>query len=77
MNLGKNVYTKALLVLTMIFGMRTLSFAGNTVSDVPSSANENRTIKKETTLYTDSCDITQDLAFYDKSPVFLRIAQPK
>ena len=53
------------------------SLAGNTISDVPSSSSEMRTIQWETTPYTDSCDITQDLVFYDKSPVYLRVGQPK
>ncbi len=54
-----------------------VSFAGNTVSDIPTSSTENRTIQAQTTLYTDSCDISQDLAFYDNSPVVLRVAQPR
>ena len=57
--------------------MGAISFAGNTLSDIPASASENRAIQEETTLYTESCDISQELAFYDKSQVFLRIAQPK
>lgn len=73
------MYTKVGIVLSMIasVSMGAISFAGNTISDVPMSANENRTIQQETTLYTDSCDISQELGFYDKSPVYLGIAQPK
>lgn len=77
MILSKKMYTKVAITLTILLGMGSLSFAGNTVSDVPASASEMRTIQTETTLYTDSCDIEQDLAFYDGSPVYLRIAQPK
>ena len=71
------MYTKVGIVLSMVVSMGAISFAGNTISDVPASASENRTIQQEATLYTDSCDITQELGFYDKSPVYLGIAQPK
>ena len=72
------MYAKAGIFLSMIVSiMGAISFAGNTVSDIPVSASENRTIQQETALYTGSCDISQELAFYDKSPVFLRIAQPR
>ncbi|MBU0626869.1 hypothetical protein KKG31_08380 [Patescibacteria group bacterium] len=52
-------------------------FADPIVGDIPSSASENRTIQNETTIYTSSCDIEQNLAFYDGSDVYLRVAQPK
>ncbi len=74
---SRKMYTKAGIALCMVASMSAVSFAGTSISDVPASANENRTIQKETTLYTDSCDISQNLWFYDKSPVYLRIAQPK
>lgn len=77
MTLSKKTYTKVAMTLIILLGMGSLSFAGNTISDVPASASENRTIQTETSLYTETCDITQNLAFYDGSPVYLRIAQPK
>lgn len=77
MTFSKHMYIRAAIVISLLLGAGATSFAGNTVSDIPTSANENRTIQPETTLYTDACDITQSLAFYDRSPVFLRIAQPR
>ncbi|HBB04606.1 TPA: hypothetical protein DCZ39_07085 [Patescibacteria group bacterium] len=77
MTSNRKMYAKAGILLSIILSMGAISFAGNTVSDIPGSASENRTIQQETSLYTGSCDISQELAFYDKSPVFLRIAQPR
>ena len=77
MRFHKNMCTRAGMVLAMIVSMRALSFAGNTIGDVPASANENRIIQQETTLYAGTCDISQDLGFYEGSPIYLRIAQPK
>lgn len=68
---------KTSIMVMSILSMRALSFASNTVSDIPSSNNELRTIKWETSLYTDACDITQNLVFYEGSPVYLRISQPR
>lgn len=72
-----NMYMKVSIVFATIFSMRALSFAGNTISDVPSSASELRTIQAETSLYADNCDITQNLVFYAWSPVYLRLSQPR
>jgi len=77
MKFTNKIYIKANIVLATIFSMRALSFAGNTISDVPSSASELRTIQAETSLYTDTCDITQNLVFYEGSNVYLRVSQPK
>ncbi len=57
--------------------MGAVSFAGNTIGDVPASSAELRPIEWQTTPYNGSCDIEQNLAFYDKSPVYLRVGQPK
>jgi uncharacterized repeat protein (TIGR01451 family) len=65
------------IALSFILWMGATSFAGNTIWDVPASANELRPIEWQTTPYNGSCDIEQDLAFYDKSPVYLRVGQPK
>jgi len=54
-----------------------ITFAANVIGDVPTSASENRIIKNETTLYTSTCDIVQELWFYKWSPVYLRVGQPK
>ncbi len=77
MKFNTKMFTKGIVVLTGLICMQAQSFAGNTIGDVPMSANENRTIKATTSLYTGSCDIAQELAFYENSPVYLRIAQPK
>ncbi|MDD3262353.1 MAG: hypothetical protein PHR61_00750 [Candidatus Absconditabacteria bacterium] len=68
---------KKILVLCIVLGITSTTFADNVIGDVPSSANENRTLNRETTIYNGTCDITQDLAFYDGSPVYLRVGQPK
>jgi len=77
MNIREKLNIKRLLSAALIVWLWASTFAGNVIGDVPSSANENREIQKESSLYSDSCDISQDLAFYDWSPVFLRVAQPK
>lgn len=67
MKFHKKIYTRGAIALAMTASMRAVSFAGvsnNTINDVPSSPNENRTIQTSTTLYTSSCDISQELAFY-------------
>lgn len=61
----------------MIVWLTNITFASNVIGDVPSSSNENRTLNRETTIYNWTCDITQDLAFYNWSPVYLRVGQPK
>ena len=61
MKLNAKTFTKGSMLLATTISMRALSFAGNTISDVPASANENRTVNQASSLYTDSCDITQDL----------------
>lgn len=61
----------------MIVWLTNITFASNVIGDVPSSSNENRTLNRETTIYNWTCDITQDLAFYSWSPVYLRVGQPK
>lgn len=68
---------KRVMAISFILWMGTITFAGNTIGDVPASANELRPIERQTTPYDGSCDIEQDLAFYDKSPVYLRVGQPK
>lgn len=77
MRLNKKIYSIAGILLSVILRFGSTSFAGPVIGDVPSGPNENRIIKRETTLYSESCDITQELAFYSGSPVFLRVAQPK
>ncbi len=77
MRFHKKMYTRGSIVLAMTACMRAISFAGNTIADVPASANENRTIQQSASIYTGTCDISQDLGFYQDSPVYLRIAQPK
>lgn len=70
-------HLKTISILCMIAWLASFVFADNVIWDVPASANENRTIQRETTLYNWSCDLTQELAFYQWSPVYLRVWQPK
>ena len=77
MRFHKKMYARGSIVLAMTACMRAVSFAGNTINDVPTSPSENRTIQQSASLYTGSCDISQELGFYNGSPVYLRIAQPK
>ena len=70
-------HIKISVVLSLILWMWATSFAGNTISDVPASATELRPIEWQTTPYDGSCDIEQNLVFYEKSPVYLRVWQPK
>ncbi len=65
------------VLLSMILGLVGISFAANVIGDVATSSSQNRTIKWETSLYTESCDIKQDLIFYEKSPIYLRVGQPR
>lgn len=69
-------YSKVLFTISMI-GLTSITFAGNVIGDVPSSSAEQRTIQWESTLYTWACDISQELAFYEGSPVYLRVGQPR
>jgi hypothetical protein len=65
----------ALVALLLLIGV---SFAANVIGDVPSSEADLRKIVEEDTLYDGAdVDIEQGLAFYDGSPQYLRIAQPK
>ncbi len=77
MRFNKKMYSIAGITLTMILWFGSVSFAGPVIGDVPASASENRTVQQATTLYTETCDISQELGFYDGSPVYLRVAQPK
>lgn len=68
---------KKILALCIVLWITSTTFADNVIGDVPSSSNENRTINRETSLYNWTCDLSQDLAFYSWSPVYLRVGQPK
>lgn len=68
---------KTIISIMMLVSLTNISFADNVIGDVPSSSNENRTIQRETTEYNWSCDISQELAFYEGSPVYLRVGQPR
>jgi len=68
---------KKIFVFCFVLSIINTTFADNVIGDVPSSSNENRTLNRETTIYDWTCDISQNLAFYDWSPVYLRVGQPK
>lgn len=65
------------IISSMLVWLTSITFAGNVIGDVPASSNENRTIQRETAVYDWACDISQELAFYEGSPVYLRVWQPR